>query len=209
VAEPTGGSRRSLANVRTLSERGLSRAAESLGRMLGHPVRLALQEVRRLPSSALLALAGDAAAGSMAGLQIRIHGEGGGWILILLPLPTVFRLLQALMGAPAEPRELTATERSAVQEVGNIVASSFLNELGDLLGRRFVPSVPEIHLDNIPRLVRDVLASVHALGLEVLVVYALLEEPARGIEGRVFVVPEVSALEPVAHGAAGERGVSI
>jgi chemotaxis protein CheC len=145
----------------------------------------------------------------MAGLRIRIHGEGGGWILILLPLPTVYRLLQVLMGTSAEPRALTETERSAVQEVGNIVASSFLSELGDLLGRRFVPSTPEIHLDNIPRLVGDVLASVHALGSEVLVVYALLEEPGRHIEGRVFVVPEVSALEPVAHDVAGERGVSI
>ena len=208
MAEAAGGPRGSLARVRSLSERGLSRAADSLGRLLGYPVRLAVQEVRRLPSSTLLALAGDAGAGPAAGLRIRIRGEGAGWILILLPLPTVYRLLQALTGAPAQPRELTETERSAVQEVGNIVASSFLSEWGDLLGRRFVPSVPDVHLDNIPRLVRDVLASVHALGSEALVVYALLEEPARRIEGRVFIVPEVGALGPVAHGAAGERGVS-
>lgn len=209
VAEPGAGAHSGLARIRGLSERGLSRAAESLGRMLGHPVRFARQEIRSLRSSPLPALAEAVDGGSMVALRIEIHGEGSGWILILLPLPTVFRLLQALMGVPAEPRDLTGTERSAIQEVGNIVASSFLSELGDRLGRRFLPSAPEIHLDNIPRLVRGVLASVRYLGSEVLVVHALLEDRERHIQGRVFVVPAVSALEPVRRGAPGEQGVSI
>lgn len=209
VAEPGAGAHGDLARIRGLSERGLSRAAESLGRMLGHPVRFAGQEIRSLRSSALPALADAVDGGSMAALRIEIHGEGSGWILILLPLPTVYRFLQALMGIPAEPRDLAETERSAIQEVGNIVASSFLSELGDLLGRRFLPSVPEIHLDNVPGLVRGVLASVRDLGLEVLVVHALLEDRERHIQGRVFVVPAVSALEPASRGASGEQGVSI
>lgn len=208
MAEPSEGARRSAAAVRALSERGLSRAAESLGRMLGHPVRLMLQEIRSLSASALSALADEADVGSTAALWVRIHGEGAGWILILLPLPTVYRLLQDLMGTPAESRDLSETERSAVQEVGNIVASSFLSELGDLLDRRFLPSVPAIHLDNIPRLVRDVVASARALGSEVLVVHAILEDRERGIQGRVFVVPDVSTFEPTVRGASGERGVS-
>ena len=209
MAEPGAGAHRGLARIRGLSERGLSRAAESLGRMLGHPVRFAGQEVRSLRSSALPSLADAVDGGSMAALRIEIHGEGSGWILLLLPLPTVYRLLQALMGIPAEPRELTEIERSAIQEVGNIVASSFLSELGDLLGRRFLPSAPEIHLDNVPRLVRGVLASVRDLGSEVLVVHALLEDREGHIQGRVFVVPAVSALEPLSRAASGEQGVSI
>ena len=210
VAEPGASAHGDLARIRGLSERGLARAAESLGRMLGNPVRFAGQEIRSLRSSALPALA-DAVGGggSLAVLRIEIHGEGNGWILILLPFPTVYHLLQALMGIPAEPRDLTETERSAIQEVGNIVASSFLSELGDRLGRRLLPSAPEIQLDNVPRVVRGVLASVRDLGSDVLVVQAVLEDRERCIQGRIFVVPAFSAFEPVSRDAAGGQGVSI
>ena len=41
MAEPGAGAHKGLARIRRLSEHGLSRAAEALGRMLGHPVGFA------------------------------------------------------------------------------------------------------------------------------------------------------------------------
>jgi chemotaxis protein CheC len=163
--------------------------------------------VHGVPSSALPSLAEDAARDRLAGLRFRILGQGSGWIFLLFPLPTIYRLLQLLMGTPADPRDLTEMERSAVREVGNLLASSFLSELGDLVGRRLMPSMPEIHFEQIPRVVRELLASLHALGAEVLVIQARLEDPEGSIQGRFFVVPEVGTLEPIAPVAAGERGV--
>lgn len=202
MAEPTGEPWSSLARVRELSERGLSRAAESLGRMLGSSVRLTLREVRQLPSRNVPALVEHGDSSPVIGLTVRIQGQGGGWIFIVFPLHAVFRLLQVLMRTPVEARDLTGLELSAVQEVGNLLASSFLSELGDRLGRRLIPSAPEIHLTNLSRVVRDMLSSHHALDAEVLVVQARLEDAERNIEGRFFVVPEVRALEPTT-GAAG------
>jgi len=199
VTEPGAGVPGGLARIRELSERGLSRAAESLARLLGYPVRFSGPQIQRSRSSTVSDLA---AAGSLAALRIAIHGQGSGWILILLPLPTVYRFLQVLMGTPAEPRELTATERSAIQEVGNIVASSFLSELGDRVGQRFLPSAPECYLTGVPEAVRDALASVHRLGSDVLVVQAALEDGEGRIQGRIFIMPDVGAWEPVGRGAA-------
>jgi len=201
VTEPGAGVPGGLARIRELSERGLSRAAESLARLLGYPVRFSGPQIQRSGSSPLSDLT-DAAAGSLAALRIAIHGQGSGWILILLPLPTVYRFLQVLMGTPAEPRELTATERSAIQEVGNIVASSFLSELGDRVGRRFLPSAPECYLSGVPEAVRDALASVHRLGPDVLVVQAALEDGEGRIQGRIFIMSDVGAWAPVGRGAA-------
>ena len=196
-----------VARVRGLSDRSLSRAERSLGLMLGHSVRFAVREVHGVSSSALPSLAEDAERDRLAGLRFRILGQGSGWILLLFPLPTIYRLLQLLMGTPANPRDLTEMERSAVREVGNLLASSFLSELGDLVGRRLMPSAPEIHFEQIPRVVREMLASLHALGAEVLVIQARLEDPEGDIHGRFFVMPEVGTLEPIAPVAAGERGV--
>ena len=199
MTEPGAGVPGGLARIRELSERGLSRAAESLARLLGYPVRFSGPQIQRSRSSTVSDLA---AAGSLAALRIAIHGQGSGWILILLPLPTVYRFLQVLMGTPAEPRELTATERSAIQEVGNIVASSFLSELGDRVGRRFLPSAPECYLTGVPEAVRDALASVHRFGPDLLVVQAALEDGEGRIQGRIFIMPDVGAWEPVGRGAA-------
>jgi chemotaxis protein CheC len=207
MTERCGVLSRDLARVRALSDRSLSRAERSLGLMLGHPVRLAVREVHGVPSSALPGLVEDAARDRVAALLFRILGQGAGWILLLFPLPTIYRLLQLLMGTPAHPRDLTGMERSAVGEVGNLVASSFLSELGEAVGRRLMPSPPEIHFEQIPRVVRELLASLHALAAEAVVIQARLEDREGVIQGRFFVVPEVGTLEPIAPVAAGERGV--
>jgi len=206
--EERGGIRSpNVARVRALSDRSLSRAERSLGLMLGHSVRFAVREVHGVTSSALPSLAEDAARERLAGMRFRILGQGSGWILLLFPLPAIYRLLQLLMGTPANPRTLTEMERSAVREVGNLLASSFLSELGDLVCRRLMPSPPELHFEQVPRVVREVLASLHSLAAEVVVIQARLEDAEGDIHGRFFVVPEVGVLEPIARGAAEGRGV--
>jgi chemotaxis protein CheC len=163
-------------------------------------VRLTLRGIHPLST-----LVEDAEGGSMAGLQLQITGQGNGCILFLFPLPMVFRFLQVLLGGAAEPRPLMEMERSAIQEVGNIMASSFLSELGDLLGRRLLHSSPEMYIENIPQLVRDVATSLRALGSELLVIQGAIEDGDHQPQGRFFFVPEAAVLEPIACGTAGNR----
>lgn len=189
-----------LSKVRDISERSVRRAEESVRRLLGHSLRLTLRGI--YPVSTLVE---NAEGGPMAGLQLQITGQGSGCILILFPLPMVFRFLQVLLGGAAEPRPLREMERSAIQEVGNIMASSFLSELGDLLGRRLLHSSPEMYIENIPQLVRDVATSLRALGSELLVIQGAIEDGEYQPQGRFFFVPEAAILEPIARGTAGNR----
>jgi chemotaxis protein CheC len=189
-----------LSKVRDISERSVRRAEESVRRLLGHSLRLTLRGI--YPVSTLVE---DAEGGPMAGLQLQITGQGNGRILILFPLPMVFRFLQVLLGGAAAPRPLREMERSAIQEVGNIMASSFLSELGDLSGRRLLHSSPEMYIENIPQLVRDVATSLRALGSELLVIQGAIEDGEYQPQGRFFFVPEAAVLEPIARGTAGNR----
>jgi chemotaxis protein CheC len=192
-----------LTRLRDLSERSMRRVEESLRSLLGHPLRLTICAVHTLPTSALSALAEDAECGSMVGLQSQITGQGNGRVLMLFPMPMIRRFLQVLVRSSTDVRPLTEMEQSAIQEVGNIMASSFLSGLGDLLGRRLLHSVPEIYLENIPQLVRDVHASIHAFGSKALVVHGLLEDAEERVQGRFFVVSEVATLEPIVHSPVG------
>jgi chemotaxis protein CheC len=189
-----------LVTLRVLSEQSLERASQSLTALLKHPVRLAVSGITEVALNALPGLLAAADGGVMAGLRFQIAGETGGQIIILLPLQTIFRMLRVLLGTREEPRALLSErERSAVKEVGNIVVSSFLSGLSDLLGKRLMPTPPEIHLDDHAGLMRRVMADLEAQGSEVLVVQALFEDPEQRFEGQFFVLPEMMSLEMMLH----------
>jgi chemotaxis protein CheC len=187
-----------LVKLRVLSEHSLGRAAQSLTALLGHPVRLAVSGIKTVSTGSLSSLLAAADAGVMAGLRFQIAGETGGQIIILFPLRTIYRMLRMLFGTHEGSRSLSDQERSAVQEVGNILVSAFLSGLGDLLGKRLLPSPPEIHLEDLKR-----------QGSEVLVVQALFEDPEQRIEGQFFVLPEMISLEATLHPADVGRRVEV
>ena len=188
MAIPGGDAPTPLAGLWELGERSLRRASGSLTEMLGRPVHLTMFDIRSLRQSGLAGLATDMGHGPMAGLRLQVLGQGDGCILILLPVGTLYRLLDAVMGAPATRRALGEVERSAIQEVANVLASSFLSELGDALHRRLLPSAPEMYLEHVPRMVRDAVGTIQALDDEVLVVRAALEDSKRQITGRFLAV---------------------
>lgn len=184
-----------LETLQALSEQSLRRATESVSALLGHPVRLEVSGVRALALEGVSVLTAESDSASLAGLRFQIAGEGGGHIVILFPLATIFRMLRALLGTPEEPRPLSDQERSAVGEVGNILASSFLSALGDRLGKRLLPTPPEIHIDAISRLMQPVVADLRIRGAGLLVVQARFQDPEQRIEGRFYLVPELTSLE--------------
>ena len=195
-----------LTRFRAVSEESLRRAGESMSVLLGHPVHLAVSAISTVPVSALADLTAEAVSGPMAGLLIRFSGEAAGQIVILFPLATVFRMLGVLLKGQVRLLSLSETERSAVREVGNILASAFLSGLADLLGKRLMPSPPQLHVDDFPGLIQQVMADLEEEASEVLVVEALFEDPGQRIEGRFYVLPEAASLTALLQAARGEGG---
>src|SRR5574341_1045821 len=89
-----------LRRFRALSNRSMRRAGESLTALLGHSIRLEVAGIQRFAAGDLPDLAAEAGAGELAGLRFQITGEASGEIVLLLPRPTIFRMLQRLLGRP-------------------------------------------------------------------------------------------------------------
>ncbi len=185
------------AQLRDLTEHALQHAAQSLSGLFGHPVRFTDLEVLALAGSALPALA--ATPERLAGVRFEITGEGAGRMLILLPLPMVSRILHVLLNYPGEDC-VTEMERSAVREVGNILGSAFLTELGRQLGRRFMHSSPELILASSSELVGEFLGHLEEMAEDIFVAQSVLQVPDPGIEGRLFIVPAVRSFEALTPG---------
>jgi chemotaxis protein CheC len=190
--------------LRTLSEQSLARAGSSLGALLGHPVHLAVSEVRLLPTRALGTLT-EGTDGVVGGARFEITGEGRGQMMIAFPLPTLARMLGVLLGRSGDGSELGPAEQSAVQEVGNIVVSSFLSGLSDLLGKRLLPTPPRFQYGSMRDLVHGVMDALGPTPQTALVVQAVFADEGGQVLGRFFVVPKVPALDALLGDAGPEE----
>jgi chemotaxis protein CheY-P-specific phosphatase CheC len=119
---------------------GAIRAAHALSTILGHEIAAGSPSVKQIDQ-------GWADGNWGTGVIFEVDGEISGLVAILLP--TVSRkVLGALMVGKDSPRDQEAATRSALRELGNIVASHTVTGVADRLGSRIMLSVPTLVMEN-------------------------------------------------------------
>lgn len=174
-----------LAAVASLSERCLLRTQTALGALLGSAVRFTTARIERVSPGALAsAVAGE----SLVGLRFGVQGDAPAVLLVVFPMSTVQSMLAAL--GMRRPREalLSAIDRSALGELGNVFAGSLLTELGDATRQRLLPSPPTLLFEDLVGVVAELVAGLERRGSGS-VVQGIFEDRPRGIAGRFFVLP--------------------
>jgi chemotaxis protein CheC len=166
---------------------GSGNAATALSQLLGKPVEIAYAEALL----ATLAEAADkigAAASPSAVVDTPVANDGGK-VLLLFP-----------DGAGEQLCELFGTRldddmgRSALREVGNILASSYLNAVVEMTGMTLEPQPPTIEVDLLGSLVQRSLAGAAAGDPTVLMRSVMTVESADASFAFLF-VPQLGAVE--------------
>ncbi len=130
---------------------GAGHAASSLSQILGQPVHMQIPEVRIVSFDELAELAGGAEQVVVA-TCLYFRGDVEGYMFFLLEERSAWQLAQFVYQQPITAKG-PATEQdrelylSAVQEIGNIVCSSYLSALADFTMLKISPSVPELAID--------------------------------------------------------------
>ena len=192
-----------------LSEAGARNAATALSQILGRPLRLAVPWARVLPLEKVKEMAGGASR-VVCALSLKVYGEARGNLLVVFrrdQLPTLLGMVvpgggTASSGA-SNGHALTDMERSALMEIGNILACAYLNALSHLLGVSLLPSIPGLAIDMVGAVTDHLLIELAAHSDSAVVLASEVREPASGLRGSIFFVPHPSAL-PVL-GRAGTR----
>ena len=84
---------------------------------------------------------------SDVGIYLACKGDVNLGLLFHLPLPDARKLASKLLGSE-EPENLSTEGRSAVGEIGNILAASFFNVINNELGREMMSTVPGVAIDT-------------------------------------------------------------
>ena len=86
----------------------------------------------------------------LAGILMSLTGDVSGMIMFLIHKPFVKILLTNLLGMDIEDNfDLDEMSQSAIKEVGNIIAASYVNAIAELTGLAIEISPPELSVDMV------------------------------------------------------------
>ena len=123
-----------LKGLKRLGDQSAEMAIQSLAEMTGMEVVMEvsavnLTEIEQIPAT--IGITDDA----MIGLFVRFTGKLPGSVLTLLSIPSAQNLADIMLAGmgdePAEDEVLTEMQQSAVEEIGNIITSSFIDVWAD------------------------------------------------------------------------------
>jgi chemotaxis protein CheC len=181
---------------------GLKRAADALAEMTGHEIIVAAPSVRLCSAADVIAMAGGPDT-VVVGIYLGIGGSLTGHALLMLPPEGGHHLAQLLIdgvaGPVAEPEPaqalvFDALAISALQEVGNVMISAFLNELGLHLAEPVLPTVPQAVVEMAGAILDAVLVDLSVEGDSLLAARAAFIDGEDSIEGTLLVMPRSESL---------------
>lgn len=133
--------------LREIGNIGAGNATSAIANMLGMKIDMNVPNVRLMEVSKL-GLAVGAEDETIVGIFLEVENDIDGSMMFLLDIPSARYLVNKLMmtDAPVE-QSFGEMELSALKEIGNIIAGSYLSALSSLTNMVIVPSIPYIAVD--------------------------------------------------------------
>lgn len=181
--------------LREVSNIGVAHAATALSQLIGRGISLTVPKVLLTDISKVPEFFGGAEK-IVVGIYLQMLGDARGNILIVLPRDSALKLLSRLL--PRDKSEgalLTELEMSALKEVGNILASAYLNALGTLMGKTLIPSVPVLSFDMAGAVIDYALIELGKVGDLALMVETDFFGEEEKINGQFFLLPDPESLK--------------
>jgi chemotaxis protein CheC len=197
---------RQLDALREIGKAGMEYAATALSQLTGKTIHLEVPRVRLTDTNGMARFPGETEL-PVVGIHLRMLGAAQGYILMIFPEENAIRILETLLNRQvASDRPLTDLELSALKEVGNILASAYLNALGKLLRMTLIPSVPVLAIDSAPKVIGDALAEIGDAGPIALVLDTEFFSGSERVGSQFFLLPAPSSLNAILNALGIEGG---
>lgn len=126
---------------------GAGNAATALSQLLNKPIDMAVPKVQLLSFEEITDKVGGAEELVYA-VFLRVEGEAPGNLFFILTPEAASSLLSRIAGIEVSGGdELSEMELSALSEIGNILAGSYLSSLADFTSLSMYPTVPALAMD--------------------------------------------------------------
>lgn len=183
---------------REIANIGSGNAATALANMLNKKVDMDVPKVKILEFKDVTEMLGGAEV-IVVGILLKVAGDLTGNMMFILEKSSAHILVNMLMGRPwtvdEQTDEFSEIEISALKEIGNILAGSYLSALTPLTGLRILPSVPDMAIDMAGAILSVPAIQFGKLGDTVLYIETEFSEDDKKVVGSFFLIPDVESYD--------------
>ena len=183
--------------LREIGNIGSGNAASALSAMLSCPLSISVPTVRILDYSEVADDMGGPEQ-MIVGTLIFLEGDVQGMILFLLQEGFASMTLEALLGEPVgDLGQIGEMGQSALQEVSNIMAASYLNAIASLTGMTITISTPSLCTDMLGAILN--VPAIYYANISDKIIY--IEDELRGenlcAPNHILLIPDTGSLEKI------------
>ncbi|MFZ3576629.1 chemotaxis protein CheC [Virgibacillus sp. DJP39] len=188
--------------LREIGNIGAGNAATSLSKLLNKKIDMHVPAVKIIPFDDVMDIIGGPE-NLIVAIMIRVQGNAPGTVFFLLTAEEAENLVGQITSDRefrifnAEPPSELAI--SALQEVGNILAGSYLTALSDFTSINMQPSVPSLSID-----MAGAILTAGLLEFSQIMDYAIIidttineTESSSGVNGKFFLLPDPDSFDQI------------
>lgn len=169
---------------------GAGNAMTALSQMLQCKVDMKVPQVKLLDIEEVGALMGGEEQ-IMVAVYLGVEGDITGSMMFLVEKESAQHLLDKIMMGMAG-KDFGEMERSAIQEVGNIITGAYLNSLSSLTNMTIYPTPPEVTIDMAGAILSVPAAYFGIMGDKILLIQSQFYDEV-AIDGYFILIPDLDS----------------
>ena len=175
---------------------GAGNATTALAQLINTKIDMSVPQVSLVPFNRIADTIGSEET-VLVGILLGLEGDISGMMMFLLQEKSAHNLVNILMGNPeAKEGMFDEMEMSALSEIGNIIAGSYLSALAGLTNMTIVASVPSLSVDMAGALLSVPAIEYGKIGDKVLLIQTQFGEDDL-VNGFFVMVPELESYDKI------------
>lgn len=175
---------------------GAGNATTALAQLINTKIDMSVPQVSLVPFNRIADTIGSEET-VLVGILLGLEGDIDGMMMFLLHEKSAHNLVNILMGNPGEKEgSFNEMEMSALSEIGNIIAGSYLSALAGLTNLTIVASVPSLSIDMAGALLSVPAIEYGKIGDKVLLIQTQFGEDDL-VNGFFVMVPELESYDKI------------
>lgn len=175
---------------------GAGHAATALSKLIDKQVDMNVPDARFVPFDQIAnSLGGEEQV--VAAVYLRVLGDVPGNMFFVVSLDSSKRLLKSLLGLHVKTDVFTELEISALTEIGNILAGSYLSSLSDFTRLKMHPTVPALAIDMAGAILSFGLVEYGQMGEQALFIDTTFWDGVKEVEGHFFFIPDPDSVSKI------------
>ncbi|MDD5730991.1 MAG: chemotaxis protein CheC, partial [Candidatus Omnitrophica bacterium] len=170
-------------------------AATAISQLLNTKINIVVPRILFLPIEEVPSAVGGQDK-LVAGLVLRFLGDLPSTIIFIFSQEDALSLASLMTGKQISKGSVIGDlERSALKEVGVILANAYLGAMATFVGMGLVPTVPELIVDMAGAMLDYVLIELSCKSQFALLIESEFKEETTSVKGHFFLIPNASGLE--------------